>query len=96
MPEDKIGISMMQKKINEAYKEIFGNSRNFSVFAQFNGFSISLSPVDPNSSHAMSYFSALNKISDDINRGIPLKTSRYEKVTEEKGNAKALIHSLIH
>ena len=96
MPEDKIGISMMQKKINEAYKEIFGNSRNFSVFAQFNGFSISLSPVDPNSSHAMSYFSALNKISDDINRGIPLKTSRYEEVTEEKGNAKALIHSLIH
>lgn len=96
MPEDKIGISMMQKKINEAYKEIFGNSRNFSVFAQFNGFSISLSPVDPNSSHAMSYFSALNKISDDINRGIPLKTSKYEEVTEEKKNAKALIHSLIH
>lgn len=96
MPEDKIGISMMQKKLNEAYKEIFGNSRNFSVFAQFNGFSISLSPVNPNSSHAMSYFSALNKISDDINRGIPLKTSKYEEVTEEKKNAKALIHSLIH
>ena len=96
MPEDKIGINQMQKKLNGAYKEIFGKTRNFSVFAQFNGFSISLSPVDPNSSHAMSYFSALNKISDDINRGIPLKTSRYEEVTEEKRNAKALIHSLIH
>lgn len=96
MPEDKIGISMMQKKLNEAYKEIFGNSRNFSVFAHFNGFSISLSPVDPNSSHAMSYFSAMDRMSNDINRGIPLKTSKYEEVTEEKENAKALIHSLIH
>ena len=96
MPEDKIGINQMQKELNKVYKEIFGNSRNFSVFAQFNGFSVSLYPLDPNSSHAMSYFSALNKISDDINRGIPLKTSKYEEVTEEKKNAKALIHSLIH
>lgn len=96
MPEDKIGISMMQKKLNEADKEIFGKMRNFSVFAQFNGFSVSMYPLDPNSSHAMSYFSAMDKISDDINRGIPLKTSKYEEVTEEKKNAKALIHSLIH
>ena len=96
MPEDKIGINQRQKKLNGSYKEIFGKTRNFSVFAQFNGFSISLSPVDPNSSHAMSYFSAMDKISDDINRGIPLKTSKYEEVTEEKENAKALIHSLIH
>lgn len=96
MPEDKIGINQMQKELNKVYKEIFGNSRNFSVFAQFNGFSVPLYPLDPNSSHAMSYFSALNKISDDINRGIPLKTSKYEEVTEEKKNAKALIHSLIH
>lgn len=96
MPEDKIGINQMQKELNKVYKEIFGNLGNFSVFAQFNGFSISLSPVAPNSSHAMSYFSAMDKISDDINRGIPLKTSKYEEVTEEKENAKALIHSLIH
>lgn len=96
MPEDKIDINQMQKELNKVYKEIFGNLRNFSVFAQFNGFSVSLYPLDPNSSHAMSYFSVLNKISDDINRGIPLKTSKYEEVTEEKKNAKALIHSLIH
>ena len=96
MPEDKIGINQMQKKLNKVYKEICGNSRNFSVFAQFNGFSVPLYPLDPNSSHAMSYFSAMDKISDDINRGIPLKTSKYEEVTEEKENAKALIHSLIH
>lgn len=96
MPEDKIGINQMQKELNKVYKEIFGNSRNFSVFAQFNGFSVSLYPLDPNSSHAMSYFSAMDKISDDINGGIPLKTSKYEEETEEKKNAKALIHSLIH
>lgn len=96
MPEDKIGINQMQKELNKVYKEIFGNPRNFSVFAQFNGFPVSLYPLDPNSSHAISYFSAMDKISDDINRGIPLKTSKYEEVTEEKKNAKALIHSLIH
>ena len=84
MPEDKIGINQRQKKLNGLYKEIFGKTRNFSVFAQFNGFSISLSPVDPNSSHAMSYFSAMDKISDDINRGIPLKTSKYEEVPKKR------------
>lgn len=96
MPEDKIGINQMQKELNKVYKERFGNLRNFSVFAQFNSFSVSLYPLDPTSSHAMSYFSAMDKISDDINRGIPLKISKYEEVTEEKENAKALIHSLIH
>ena len=90
---------MMQKKINEAYKEIFGNSRNFSVFAQFNGFSISLSPVDPNSSHAMSYFSALNKISDDINRGYSSENLKVRGSHRRKGKCEGInsfINSLNH